>query len=88
MKSRSPSEDSVVVSGTTLWFLGKRRKPNDVVFQEDPVDGREVLVWLAEKGTKTRKGQEHGHQRQAISAHSPRNRLREMASATLQDLLE
>ena len=26
-------------------------------------DGQEVLVWLAERGTKTRRGQERGHQR-------------------------
>lgn len=27
------------------------------------IDGREMLVWLCERGTKTRRGQENGHQR-------------------------
>ena len=36
----------------------------DVQLQQDPVqDCREVLVWINERGTKTRKGQENGHQR-------------------------
>jgi hypothetical protein len=40
----------------------------DVELQNDPEDNREMLVWLAERGTKTRSGQEHalqgqGHQR-------------------------
>ena len=37
----------------------------DVELQNDPEDNREMLVWLAERGTKTRSGQEQGqgHQR-------------------------
>ena len=36
----------------------------DVQLQQDPVqDGSEILVWINERGTKTRKGQENGHQR-------------------------
>ena len=36
----------------------------DVELQQDPAqDGYEMLVWLNEHGTKTRKGQENGHQR-------------------------
>ena len=36
----------------------------DVKLQLDPVqDGREMLVWINERGTKTRKEQENGHQR-------------------------
>ena len=34
----------------------------DVQLQQQN-DGQEVLVWLAERGTKTRHGQERGHQR-------------------------
>ena len=31
--------------------------------QQDPVqDGRKILVWINKHGTKTRKGQENGHQ--------------------------
>jgi hypothetical protein len=36
---------------------------SDVELQNDPGDNREMLVWLAERGTKTRSGQEQGHQR-------------------------
>lgn len=35
----------------------------DVELQNDPEDNREMLVWLDERGTKTRSGQEQGHQR-------------------------
>ena len=35
----------------------------DVELQNDPQDNREMLVWLAERGTNTRSGQEQGHQR-------------------------
>jgi integrase len=36
----------------------------DVSLQTDPSqDGREMLVWLNERGTKTRKGEENGHRR-------------------------
>ena len=36
----------------------------DVSLQTDPIhDGREMLVWLNERGTKTRKGEENGHRR-------------------------
>ena len=56
------------------WFLAmhygfrardesRKMKWGDVVLRKDPTNGSEVLVWLAERGTKTRKGQEKGHQR-------------------------
>lgn len=36
----------------------------DISLQTDPIqDGREMLVWLCERGTKTRKGDENGHRR-------------------------
>ena len=36
----------------------------DVSLQTDPIqDGREMLVWLNARGTKTRKGEENGHRR-------------------------
>ena len=35
----------------------------DVEVRKDPNDGREMLVWFAERGTKTRIGKEQGHQR-------------------------
>ena len=36
----------------------------DVSLQTDPIqDGCEMLVWLSERGTKTRKGEENGHRR-------------------------
>lgn len=36
----------------------------DVKLEIDPQTGREVLVWAAERGSKTRPGLEGGHQRQ------------------------
>ena len=35
----------------------------DVALQIDPNTGLEMLVWQKERGTKTRTGKEHGHQR-------------------------
>ena len=85
-----------ILQRTVWWFLalhfGFRARDEsrkllwgDVDLQEDPVSGREMLVWLAERGTKTRKGQESGHQR-CISAKSVRNWWREVSSAILQDV--
>ena len=60
---------------TMWWFLSlhfgfrardesRKLRWGDVELQQDPVqDGREILVWINERGTKTRKGQENGHQR-------------------------
>lgn len=57
------------------WFLSlhfgfrardesRKLRWGDVELQQDPVqDGRELLVWINERGTKTPKGQENGHQR-------------------------
>ena len=42
----------------------RKMKWGDVILQQDATNGREMLVWLSERGTKTRKGQERGHQRQ------------------------
>ena len=36
----------------------------DLELQTDPETGREILVWLAERGCKTRQGLEGSHQRQ------------------------
>jgi integrase len=36
----------------------------DLELQNDPEAGKEVLVWMAERGSKTRKGMEGAHQRQ------------------------
>ena len=36
----------------------------DLELQNDPETGKEVLVWMAERGSKTRKGMEGAHQRQ------------------------
>ena len=59
---------------TMWWFLsmhfGFRARDEsrklcwgDVELQNDSEDNREMLVWLAERGTKSRTGQEQGHQR-------------------------
>ena len=67
--TRNPSEDHVVVFGTPLTYslhstFTESRKLcwGDIQLQENS-DGREMLVWLCERGTKTRHGQENGHQR-------------------------
>ena len=63
----------VVLQRIVWWFLSlnlsfrardERRKLlwGDVQLQMQN-DGQEVLVWLAERGAKTRHGQERGHQR-------------------------
>ena len=58
----------------TVWWLlslhfgfrardeSRKLRWGDVQLQEDK-DGGEMLVWLAERGTKTRHGQEKGHRR-------------------------
>ena len=58
----------MVVFVPPFWLQGhdESRKLcwGDVELQQDPVqDGREMLVWINERGTKTRKGQENGLQR-------------------------
>ena len=63
-----------VLQRTMWWFLSmhfdfrardESRKLfwGDVELQNDPEDSREMLVWLTERGTKMRSGQEQGHQR-------------------------
>lgn len=63
-----------VLQRTMWWFLAlhfgfrardesRKLRWGDIQLQQDPVDGREMLVWLSERGTKTRKGQENGHRR-------------------------
>ena len=63
----------VALQRTVWWFLslhfGFRARDesrklhwSDLQLQRQN-DGQEVLVWLAEQGTKTRHGQERGHQR-------------------------
>ena len=57
----------MVVSYSTLWFSSSRLTSEialgDVFLEQDRINGQEMLVWLAERGTKTRKGQDKGHQR-------------------------
>ena len=44
----------------------------DVSLQTDPIqDGREMLVWLNERDTKTRKGEENGHGALSRQKHPP-----------------
>ena len=54
----------------------------DVQLQRDPQDGREMLVWLAERGTKTRTGKEQGHRR----AFQPKFEYCEMSGSFLQEV--
>ena len=67
-------ENPVSLQRTIWWFLSlhfgfrardesRKLRWGDVELQQDPLTGQERLVWLAERGTKTRIGQEHGHQR-------------------------
>ena len=59
----------MVVSVTALWFLRQRLKSEtlfgDVELQTDPESGREMLVWIPERGSKTRHGLE-GAQLRAV----------------------
>ena len=69
------AENPVALQRTMWWILslhfGFRARDEsrklcwgDVSCQTDPIqDGREMLVWLNERGTKTRKGEENGHRR-------------------------
>ena len=69
------AENPVALQRTIWWILslhfGFRARDEsrklcwgDVSLQTDPIqDGREMLVWLNERGTKTRKGEENGHTR-------------------------
>ena len=63
-----------VLQRTIWWFLSmhfgfrardesRKLRRGDISIETDPKDGNEMLVWLAERGTKTRTGKEHGHQR-------------------------
>ena len=62
-----------VLQRTMWWFLAlhfgfrardesRKSRWGDIQLQRN-TDGREMLVWLCERGTKTRNGQENGHQR-------------------------
>ena len=64
----------VSLQRTLWWFLslhfGFRARDEshklrwgDVKLSEDPETGNEILVWVAERGTKTRHGQENAHRR-------------------------
>ena len=69
------ASSSEALQRTRWWFLslhfGFRARDEScklcrggVELQQDPVrDGREMLVWINERGTNTRKGLENGHQR-------------------------
>ena len=68
----------------TLWWFfslhfgfrarGESRKLcwGDLELQNDAETGKEVLVWMAERGSKTRKVMEGGHQRQFNKKYSQR----------------
>ena len=67
------NSNPVALQRTVWWFLSlhfgfrardesRKLRWGDVQLQQQN-DGQEVLVWLAERGTKTRHGQERGHQR-------------------------
>ena len=62
-----------VLQITIWWFFGlhfgfrardesRKLRWGDIQIQQDS-EGREMLVWLCERATKTRKGQENGHRR-------------------------
>ena len=68
------NHDPVSLQRTIWWFLsmhfGFRARDEsrklcwgDVVLEVDPDTNREVLVWTAERGSKTRQGLEGGHRR-------------------------
>ena len=69
------TENPIALQRTMWWILslrfGFRARDEsrklcwvDGSLQTDPIqDGREMLVWLNELGTKTRKGKENGHRR-------------------------
>ena len=60
---------------TTVWWLlsmhfgfrardeSRKLQWGDIELQKDPTTGVEMLVFLTERGTKTRTGKERGHQR-------------------------
>ena len=49
---------------TNFFLHHKISAAGDIVLDVDAETGREVLVWTAERESKTRKGLEDGHQRQ------------------------
>ena len=50
--------------GFRAWDESRKLFWGDIVLDVDAETGREVLVWTAERGSKTRQGLEGGHQRQ------------------------
>ncbi|CAH3165359.1 unnamed protein product [Porites lobata] len=69
------NHNPLALQRTLLWFLsmqfGFRARDEsrklcwgDIVLDVDAVTGREVLVWTAERGSKTSQGLKRGHQRQ------------------------
>ncbi|KAK3700178.1 hypothetical protein QZH41_010617, partial [Actinostola sp. cb2023] len=67
---RLPHPYNELCGGCCHYILGfergtklERLRWGDVQLQQDPVNGHHMLVWVAERGTKTRTGKEHGHQR-------------------------
>ena len=69
------NHNPLALQRTLLWFLsmqfGFRARDEsrklcwgDIVLDVDAVTGREVLVWTAERGSKTSQGLKGGHQRQ------------------------
>ena len=64
--ARSSSKNYLVVFWSSLGFRARdesrKLRWGDIQIQQDS-EGREMLVWLCERSTKTRKGQENGHRR-------------------------
>ena len=70
-------DDPEVLQRTVWWMLSlhfgfrardecRRLKWGDIVVDDDPVTGKQALVWKAERGSKTRRGDGH------CSAFSPK----------------
>ena len=67
-------QDPVALQRTLWWFLSmhfgfrardesRKLRWGDVKLDRDPQTNREVLVWAAERGSKTRQGLDGGHRR-------------------------
>jgi len=68
--SQFGADDPEVLQRTVWWVLSlhfgfrardecRRLQWGDIAFEDDPVSGKQVLVWIAERGLKTRQGDGH-----------------------------
>ena len=79
-------DDNDVLQRTVWWTLylhsgfRARDEYRDIVVDDDPVSGKQVLVWKAERGSKTRQGD--GHYR-AFSPKSHVNNTRALSNSCL-----